>query len=118
MIPLSVIVCVSIIPQILFYFTDIYYNTQGDTEENKSTQLIFSDLGVPHDDGGFNIYDDIKSKLISKGVPENEIKFIHDAKNEAAKDKLFADVRAGNVRVLIGSTQKMGAGTNVRATRS
>ena len=93
---------------------DNVYEIWKDTSDDKSTQLIFSDLGVPHDDGGFNIYSDIKSKLISKGVPENEIKFIHDAKNEAEKDKLFSDVRAGNVRVLIGSTQKMGAGTNVQ----
>lgn len=90
------------------------YRIWKETEEKKSTQLIFSDLGVPHEDNGFNIYADIKSKLISKGVPENEIKFIHDAKNEATKDKLFADVRSGKVRVLIGSTQKMGAGTNVQ----
>ena len=70
---------------------DNVYEIWKNTSDKKSTQLIFSDLGVPHDDGGFNIYSDIKSKLIFKGVPENEIKFIHDAKNEA--EKAYPDIR-------------------------
>lgn len=78
------------------------------------TQLIFCDLSTPHYDGTFNVYDDIKNKLIEKGIPPEEIKFIHDAKTELQKSQLFAKVRSGAVRILIGSTQKMGAGTNVQ----
>ncbi|MBP5717427.1 MAG: DEAD/DEAH box helicase family protein, partial [Abditibacteriota bacterium] len=78
------------------------------------TQLVFCDLSTPHYDGKFNVYDDIKGKLIARGVPEKEIAFIHDASTEAQKAELFAKVRRGQVRVLIGSTQKMGAGTNVQ----
>ena len=84
------------------------------TAEQKSTQLIFCDLSTPHNDGKFNVYDDIKKKLIAKGVPENEIAFIHNADTEAKKKELFSKVREGKVRVLIGSTAKMGAGTNVQ----
>ena len=84
------------------------------TQAQKSTQLIFCDTSTPKNDGSFNLYDDIKSKLVAKGVPENEIAFIHSAKTEEAKEKLFAKVRAGEIRILIGSTKKMGAGTNVQ----
>lgn len=84
-------------------------------EEGKAdrlTQLLFCDLSTPKNDGTFNVYDDIKAKLIAAGVPEKEIAFIHDADSEAKKKELFAKVRTGQVRVLMGSTQKMGAGTN------
>ena len=80
----------------------------------KGTQLVFCDLSTPHYDGTFNVYDDIKDKLIGRGVPPEEIAYIHDANTEAQKAELFAKVRRGQVRVLIGSTQKMGAGTNVQ----
>ncbi len=90
------------------------FNEWRDSAEIRGTQLLFCDLSTPKGDGSFNVYDDIKTKLIDMGVPEAEIAFIHDAKTEAQKDALFAKVRAGQVRVLIGSTQKMGAGTNVQ----
>lgn len=89
------------------------YNIWKDGIEDKTTQLVFCDLSTPSKEK-FNVYDDIKSKLISKGIPENEIAFIHDAKTEKQKDELFSKVRSGEVRVLFGSTQKMGAGTNVQ----
>ena len=78
------------------------------------TQLVFSDLSTPKNDGKFNVYEDLRDKLIAKGVPEQEIAFIHDADTETKKKELFAKVRKGQVRVLMGSTQKMGAGTNVQ----
>ena len=84
-------------------------------EEGKAdslTQLLFCDLSTPKNDGTFNVYDDIKAKLMTAGVPEKEIAFIHTADTEAKKKELFAKVRTGQVRVLLGSTQKMGAGTN------
>ena len=81
---------------------------------NKSTQLVFCDMSTPKGDGSFNIYDDIRKKLMERGIPEKEIAFIHDANNEKQKDEMFAKVRSGEIRVLIGSTQKMGAGTNVQ----
>ena len=84
------------------------------SSEQKSTQLVFCDLSTPHGDGKFNVYDDLKEKLVRMGVPETEIAFIHDAKTEAQKAALFTNVRAGNVRILLGSTAKMGAGTNVQ----
>ena len=90
------------------------YEIWEKTSEQRSTQLIFCDLSTPHNDGRFNVYNDIRKKLISKGVPENEIAFIHDADSEAKKKELFSKVRTGKVRVLIGSTAKMGAGTNVQ----
>lgn len=90
------------------------YEIWEKTSEQRSTQLIFCDLSTPHNDGRFNVYDDIRKKLISKGVPKNEIAFIHDADSEAKKKELFSKVRTGKVRVLIGSTAKMGAGTNVQ----
>ena len=82
------------------------------TAEKHSTQMIFCDLSTPKSEGIFSVYDDIRSKLVEMGVPENEIVYIHDAKTEAQKKDLFAKVRAGQVRVLLGSTQRMGAGTN------
>ena len=82
------------------------------TAEKHSTQMIFCDLSTPKGDGVFSVYDDIRSKLVAMGVPENEIAYIHDAKTETQKKDLFAKVRAGQVRVLPGSTQRMGAGTN------
>lgn len=93
---------------------DNVFKIWNETKEEKSTQLIFCDYSTPKKDGSFNVYDDIKGKLISKGVPPDEIAFIHDATTEAAKEELFAKVRSGEVRVLIGSTAKMGAGTNVQ----
>ena len=82
------------------------------TAEKHSTQMIFCDLSTPKGDGVFSVYDDIRSKLVAMGVPENEIAYIHDAKTETQKKDLFAKVRTGQVRVLLGSTQRMGAGTN------
>ena len=82
--------------------------------DNKGAQIIFCDLSTPKNDGTFNVYDDIKQKLMAKGVPEAEIAFIHDANTENKKADLFAKVRSGQVRFLLGSTQKMGAGTNVQ----
>jgi N12 class adenine-specific DNA methylase len=84
------------------------------TQDKRSTQLVFCDLSTPHGDGKFNVYDDLKQKLIAKGIPENEIAFIHEANTEVKKKELFAKVRKGQIRVLMGSTQKMGAGTNVQ----
>lgn len=84
------------------------------SKEQKSTQLVFCDLSTPHGDGKFNVYDDLKAKLVRMGIPETEIAFIHDAKTEAQKAALFTNVRSGNVRILLGSTAKMGAGTNVQ----
>jgi len=81
---------------------------------DKGTQLIFCDLSTPKADGTFNVYDDLKSKLMAKGVPPEEIVFIHEANTETKKAELFAKVRAGQVRILIGSTPKLGAGTNVQ----
>ncbi len=85
-----------------------------DSADIRGTQLVFCDLSTPKGDGKFNVYDDIKTKLIAQGIPQEEIAFIHDANTEAQKAELFAKVRRGQVRVLIGSTQKMGAGTNVQ----
>lgn len=85
-----------------------------ENKEKRSTQLVFSDLSTPHGDGKFNVYDDLKAKLIAKGIPEEEIAFIHEANTEVKKKELFAKVRKGQIRVLMGSTQKMGAGTNVQ----
>ena len=83
-------------------------------KEQKLTQLLFCDLSTPKNDGNFNVYEDIRKKLIVAGVPENEIEFIHNADTEAKKAALFSKVRSGDVRVLLGSTAKMGAGTNVQ----
>ena len=84
-------------------------------KDQKLTQLLFCDLSTPKNDGKFNVYDDIRKKLIAAGVPESEIEFIHNADTEAKKAALFSKVRSGDVRVLLGSTAKMGAGTNVQS---
>lgn len=84
------------------------------TKKNKSTQLLFSDMSTPKGDGSFNIYDDIRDKLVKLGIPKEEIAFIHEANTDKQKDELFAKVRKGEIRILMGSTQKMGAGTNVQ----
>jgi hypothetical protein len=85
-----------------------------ETKDKRSAQLIFCDLSTPKGDGTFNVYEDIRDKLIAKGVPPEEIAFIHDANTETRKAELFGKVRSGQVRFLLGSTQKMGAGTNVQ----
>ena len=90
------------------------YEIWKETATQKSAQLIFCDLSTPNGDGSFNVYDDLKRKLMEKGVPEKEIAFIHDANTEAKKTELFGKVKSGQVRFLIGSTAKMGAGTNVQ----
>ena len=82
------------------------------TADQHSTQMIFCDLSTPKDDGTFSVYDDIHAKLLELGIPENEIAFIHNAKSEVQKKDLFGKVRSGQVRILLGSTQRMGAGTN------
>lgn len=92
---------------------DKVYEIWAQTREQRSTQLIFSDLATPGT-GAWNVYDDIRDKLIARGVPKEEIAYIHDANTDAKKAALFARMRAGKVRVLLGSTQKMGAGTNVQ----
>lgn len=84
------------------------------TKENSSIQLVFSDMSTPKGDGEFNIYDDIRNKLVNMGIPKEEISFIHEADIDKQKDELFSKVRRGEVRVLLGSAQKMGAGTNVQ----
>ena len=88
------------------------YDIWNKTKENKSAQLVFCDLSTPHNNGEFNVYDDLKDKLIERGVPKEEIAFIHEANTDVRKQELFNKVRKGQVRVLMGSTQKMGAGTN------
>ena len=85
-----------------------------DTEKDRSTQLCFCDLSTPKGDGSFNVYDDIREKLVAKGVPKEEVAFIHEANTETRKEELFAKVRSGQVRILMGSTPKLGAGTNVQ----
>ena len=85
-----------------------------ESKAQKGVQLIFCDMSTPKKDGSFNVYDDIRDKLIAEGVPADEIAFIHDANTIARKNKLFAKVRKGTVRFLLGSTAKMGAGTNVQ----
>lgn len=87
---------------------------EGKTD--RTTQLIFCDLSTPKGDGTFNVYDDVRNKLAARGIPKEEIAFIHEYNTEAKKAELFAKVRAGQVRILMGSTPKLGAGTNVRAT--
>ena len=90
------------------------YRIWEQTREKRSAQLVFCDLSTPKADGSFNVYDDLRRKLMDMGIPEEEIAFIHDADSDAKKKALFARVRLGQVRVLMGSTQKMGAGTNVQ----
>ena len=93
---------------------DKSYTIWKETADKKSTQLIFCDLSTPKGDGRFNVYDDLKDKLVAKGVPEQEIAFIHEANTDIKKADLFSKVRNGQVRFLLGSTAKMGAGTNVQ----
>ena len=85
-----------------------------ETAQERSTQLIFCDLSTPKNDGSFNVYDDVREKLAAKGIPREEIAFIHEAGTEAKKAELFAKVRSGQVRILLGSTPKLGAGTNIQ----
>ena len=90
------------------------YEIWEETKDKKATQLLFCDLSTPKNDGTFSVYNSIREKLLQKGIPENEVAFIHDANTEVKKDELFKKVRSGDVRVLLGSTSKMGAGTNVQ----
>ncbi len=92
------------------------YEIWEQTKEQRSTQIIFCDLSTPKGDGTFNVYEDVREKLMARGVPAEEIAFIHQANTETKKAELFAKVRSGQIRFLLGSTAKMGAGTNVRAT--
>ena len=92
------------------------YNFWEQGQEKRLTQLVFCDLSTPKTDGSFSVYNDVRDKLIAKGIPPEEIAFIHDANTEVRKKELFSKVRRGAVRILMGSTFKMGAGTNVRAT--
>ena len=90
------------------------YNIWNDTKDKKSAQLVFCDLSTPKNDGTFSVYNDIRKKLIERGIPESEVRFIHEADTDMKKKELFQKTRKGEVRVLLGSTQKMGAGTNVQ----
>ena len=90
------------------------YHIWEEHTDTKAAQLIFCDLSTPKNDGTFNVYDDIREKLIARGVPAEQVRFIHEANTDAQKKELFAKVRSGEVRILLGSTQKMGAGTNVQ----
>lgn len=93
---------------------DNVYRIWNENSDKKSAQLIFCDLPTPKNDGVFSVYNDIRKKLIERGIPENQVKFIHEADTDVKKKELFQKVRKGEVRVLLGSTQKMGAGTNVQ----
>ena len=93
---------------------DNVYRIWEDYADTKAAQLVFCDLSTPKNDGAFNVYDDMREKLIARGIPAEQIRFIHEATTDAQKKELFAKVRSGEVRVLLGSTQKMGAGTNVQ----
>ena len=95
---------------------DNIYRIWEENADKKSAQLVFCDLSTPKNDGTFSVYNDIRKKLIERGIPESEVKFIHEADTDMKKKELFQKTRKGEVRVLLGSTQKMGAGTNVRAT--
>lgn len=95
---------------------DNIYRIWEENTDKKSAQLVFCDLSTPKNDGTFSVYNDIRKKLIERGIPESEVKFIHEADTDMKKKELFQKTRKGEVRVLLGSTQKMGAGTNVRAT--
>lgn len=90
------------------------FDVWKETEANRSTQLVFCDLSTPKNDGTFNVYDDIREKLVARGIPREEIAFIHEANTETRKAELFAKVRSGQVRILLGSTPKLGAGTNIQ----
>ncbi|MCC8102109.1 MAG: N-6 DNA methylase [Clostridiales bacterium] len=90
------------------------FSVWEETAADRSTQLIFCDLSTPKTDGSFNVYDDVREKLVGKGIPREEIAFIHEASTETKKAELFAKVRSGQVRILLGSTAKLGAGTNIQ----
>lgn len=90
------------------------YEEYKKSDSIKGTQIVFCDVGTPNSDGRFSVYDSIKEELINKGIPENEICFIHDAKNEIQREEIFSDMRSGNKRIIIGSTPKMGTGTNIQ----
>lgn len=90
------------------------YEEYKKSESVKGTQIVFCDVGTPNSDGRFSVYDSIKAELINKGILENEICFIHDAKNEIQREEIFSDMRSGNKRIIIGSTPKMGTGTNIQ----
>ena len=90
------------------------YNIWNETKDKKSAQLVFCDLSTPKNNGTFSVYNDIRKKLIERGIPESEVRFIHEADTDVKKKELFQKTRKGEVRVLLGSTQKMGAGTNVQ----
>ncbi len=92
---------------------DRIYKTWEETKDKRSTQLVFCDLSTPHPDR-FNVYDEIRDRLIAKGIPAKEIAYIHDADTDAQKKTLFDAVNSGRIRILLGSTEKMGAGTNVQ----
>ncbi len=85
-----------------------------ETMRQKFTQIIFCDASTPKNDGRFNVYDDVREKLVNKGIPREEIVFIHEAATEAKKDELFSKMRSGKVRILLGSTAKLGTGTNIQ----
>ena len=93
---------------------DNIYRIWEKNTDKKSAQLVFCDLSTPKNDGTFSVYNDIRKKLIERGIPESEVKFIHEADTDMKKKELFQKTRKGEVRVLLGSTQKMGAGTNVQ----
>ena len=93
---------------------DNVYRIWAENSDTRATQLVFCDLSTPKNDGTFNVYDDIRTKLTDRGIPAEQIRFIHEATTDAQKKELFAKVRSGEVRVLLGSTPKMGAGTNVQ----
>ena len=93
---------------------DNVYRIWEEHADTKATQLVFCDLSTPKNDGTFNVYDDMREKLIARGIPAEQIRFIHEATTDAQKKELFGKVRSGEVRVLFGSTPKMGAGTNVQ----
>ena len=93
---------------------DNVYRIWKENADIRAAQLVFCDLSTPKNDGTFNVYDDMWEKLIGRGIPAEQIRYIHEASTDAQKKELFAKVRSGEVRVLLGSTQKMGAGTNVQ----
>ena len=93
---------------------DNVYRIWEEHADTKAAQLVFCDLSTPKNDGTFNVYDDMREKLIRRGIPAEQVRFIHEAATDAQKKEMFARVRSGEVRILFGSTPKMGAGTNVQ----
>ncbi|MBE6035570.1 MAG: hypothetical protein E7222_12870 [Clostridiales bacterium] len=98
----------------LYQCAENVYQIWAEKKEEKAAQVIFSDIGTPSGNGGFKVYDFIKQELVKKGIPENEIVFIHDAKNEKDRERIFKGVREGSIRILLGSTEKLGTGTNIQ----